>query len=213
VCGQKTEKKLPTRIGVVTKIMEHRNNGRQYLGSFAFVQMSRRNSSTGFLPQHSVTPACAPTATTSTTPFSTGPQQHPSLPSNANDRSSRNSSRDRYSSHPKKSSSSTNMKHGVNLQKLHAWSTKIHQQQQANEESRQEMALMKMKSIVISNAMIVRMQSWWRMKKCRLKYLKYRKERFYFLFKYFRGWFTAIRAEISYRVPSIPFLITLLTIF
>jgi hypothetical protein len=89
---------------------------------------------------------------------------------------------------------------GINLNKLKGWSKKEIQSQLMNEEARQELALMKMKSIVISNSMIVRLQSWWRMMRCRVTYFKYRRERFSFLFAYFRGWMTAVKAEISYRV-------------
>lgn len=91
---------------------------------------------------------------------------------------------------------------GVDLKRLKGWASHEFHRQLFQEEAQQEIALMKMKSIVISNAMIVRLQSWWRMYKCRIKYLKYKRERYFFLHTFFRAWFTTIRAEISFRVSS-----------
>jgi hypothetical protein len=106
------------------------------------------------------------------------------------------------SSHPlpHRNNKSAKITHGVNLNKLKGWSKKETQSQLANEEARQELALMKMKAIVISNSMVVRLQCWWRMSRCRIQYLQERKVKYYSLFVYFKGWYTAVKAEISYRV-------------
>lgn len=136
---------------------------------------------------------------------------------------SRDSSRDKSREYHK-----NKIKNGLNLNKLQGWSLNERKKQLNNEESKQEIALIKMKNIVISNgiiilflslfcfssflalyfslllllliAMVVKIQSFWRMKKCHFKYKKWRKERFNHLHMFFRAWYTAIKAEISFRV-------------
>jgi hypothetical protein len=52
-------------------------------------------------------------------------------------------------------------------------------------------------------AMIVRLQSWFRMLKHNFVYKQWKRQRIDRMYMFFRAWYTAIRADILFRVSSL----------
>lgn len=99
----------------------------------------------------------------------------------------------------KKTSAKTKMRNGVNIIRLQEWRADHRNARMDEEDCRQEIALAKMKTQVVANSMVIRLQSWARMMKCRYEFLEYIGEKVYFKWRFFRGWYVTVRTERLYR--------------
>ena len=92
--------------------------------------------------------------------------------------------------------------YGVNVGKLQQWVNDRQKKLIEEEETQQEVAIVRMRAFVIQIKLIVKIQSWYRGLVQRWIFKAWKFEKDMFRFRYLQGWYQFYRSEKLYRVCS-----------